>query len=106
MDLTSVTANALSAARSAAGTTWGQIQHNFERDFEGVIESAAEIEELLRTRQISEQDAADALEVQRRTLSILGQEAEVEAKVVIQNAINAALDVVWTAVKTAAKLPL
>jgi len=41
---------------------------------------------------------------QSRTLFILSQEAEVDAELVAQNAINAAIDVLWAAVKAAARI--
>jgi len=106
MDIGTVTVNALNAARTAAGATWGQIQHNFDKDINAVIENGANIEILLKTNQISEDDAADLLKEESLSLFILSQEMIVDGEVIAQNAINAAIDVLWTAVKAAAKLPL
>ena len=104
MDVASVSKNMFDAAQKAAGNTWGEIQHDFASDLGGVLRNAARIEEQLKADALSEADAEELLRAQSNTLFILSQEAEVEAEVVAQNAINAAIDVLWTAVKVAAKI--
>jgi hypothetical protein len=105
MDVATVSKDMFDAAQRAAGNAWGKIQHDFASDLGGVLRNAARIEEQLRVNALSEPDAEDLLRAQSNTLFILSQEAEVEAEVLAQNAINAAIDVLWTAVKAAAKFP-
>jgi len=103
MDVATVSKDMFDAAQRAAGNAWGKIQHDFASDLGGVLRNAARIEEQLRVNALSEPDAEDLLRAQSNTLFILSQEAE--AEVLAQNAINAAIDVLWTAVKAAAKFP-
>jgi hypothetical protein len=94
----------LNAAAAAAGATWNKVQHNFASDLEEVLRSAAEIEADLAAGTVSEDIGEEMLKDQSRALFVLTQEAAVEDRVAAQNAINAAIDVLWTAVKAAAKV--
>jgi hypothetical protein len=105
MDTSAVTKGVLQAAEKAAGASWDKIQHNFTADVNSVIENAAEIETALVSGEITQADAEDLLRAQSQTMFILSRETEVDAKVIAQNAINAAIDVLVVAVKTAAKFP-
>jgi hypothetical protein len=105
MDTSAVTKSMLEAAKNAAGNSWDKIQHNFARDVNSVIENSAEIEAALASKQIIEADADDLLRSQSLTMFVLSREIEVDGKVIAQNAINAAIDVLVAAVKTAAKFP-
>lgn len=93
----------LKAAEAAAGGTWDKIQHDFASDVANILGNAAEIEEQLRTGQLSEEEAEVLLRNQSRLTFILSQEAIVDSKIVVQSAVNAAIDVLWGAVKTAAR---
>jgi hypothetical protein len=99
MDVAKVGGDMLSAAKNAAGDAWDKIQHDFASDIGAVLGNAAKIEEQLLAKEISEEDAQDLLQDQSRVLFVLSQEVIVDAEVVAQNAINAAIDVLWTAVK-------
>ncbi len=105
MDTGAVAKRVLQAAENSAGASWDKIQHNFTADVKNVIENAAEIEAALASGAITQADAEDLLRQQSQTMFILSRETEVDAKVIAQNAINAAIDVLIEAVKTAAKLP-
>ena len=104
MNLATVGNDALRAAASAAGVTWGQIQHDFQADLEAVLQAAARIEAKLAAGIMTADESEELLRDQARILFVLEKEAEVAAKVVTQNAANAAIDVIWAAVKTAAKI--
>src|ERR1700742_509041 len=103
MDISTVTKRVLQAAENAAGDSWDKIRHNFTADVNSVIENAAEVEAALASGEISQADADDLLRAQSQTMFILSREIELDAKVVTQNAINAAIDVLVEAVRTAAK---
>ncbi len=105
MDTTAVTKRVLQAAENAAGASWDKIRHNFAADVQSVIENAAAIETALASGEINQADAEDLLRQQSQTMFILSRETDVDAKVIAQNAINAAIDVLIEAVKTAAKFP-
>jgi hypothetical protein len=94
----------LQAAEAAAGGTWNKIQHDFASDVRNVLNNAAGIEEQLRTGQLSEEEAEILLKNQSRLLFILSRKAIVDSKILVQNAVNAAIDVLWDTVKTAAKV--
>lgn len=104
MDVASVGTAMLDAAKAAAGDTWGKIQHDFASDLGNVLRNAAKIETNLAAADLNQDEAEVLLRNQSRTLFILTQEAEVDAEVVAQNAINAAIDVLWAAVKAAARI--
>ena len=70
-----------------------------------MIENSAEIEAALVSKEISQADAEDLLRAQSRTMFILSREIVVDGKVIAQNAINAAIDVLVAAVQAAAKFP-
>jgi hypothetical protein len=94
----------LRAAEAAAGGTWSKIQHDFTSDVRNVLNNAAQIEQQLLTGQLSEEEAEILLKNQSRLLFMLSREAVVDSRIVVQNAINAAVDVLWDAVKTAARV--
>ena len=104
MDVASLGTAMLDAAKAAAGDTWGKIQHDFASDLDDVLRNAAKIEANLAAGNLNQDEAEVLLRNQSRTLFILSQEAEVEAELVAQNAINAAIDVLWAAVKAAARI--
>jgi hypothetical protein len=101
-DLANVSTSVLSAAQSAAGGTWDKIKHDFAADLEGVLRSAANIAQQLEAGQISEAEAEVLVRNQSSILFILEREVEQDAKLVVQNAVNAAIDALMAAVKTAA----
>ena len=104
MNLATVGQDALRAAARTAGVTWDQIQHDFQADLEAVMQAAARIEAKLAAGILTADESEELLRDQARILFVLGKEAEVKAKVVAQNAANAAIDVIWAAVQTAAKI--
>jgi hypothetical protein len=104
MDVAAVASAMLNAAKAAAGDTWSKIQHDFASDLGGVLRNAANIEAKLRTHELNEAEAKELLEDQTAILFVLSQEVELDAKVIVQNAVNAAIDALWAAVKTAAGL--
>jgi hypothetical protein len=104
MDFSKVGQDVLNAATRAAGASWNDIQHDFVSDLNTVLQTAAEIEAKLLAGRLSQAEAEDLLKDQTRISFVLTQEAIVSGKVVAQNAINAAIDVLWAAVKTAAKI--
>jgi hypothetical protein len=104
MDVADVAKQMLDAARQSAGSTWGQIQHDFVADLGRVLRNGAEIEARMASRELSEIEGKDLLEDQSRILFVLSQEGEEDAEILAQNAINAAIDVLWMAVRTAARL--
>ena len=106
MNTAAVAKSMLEAGKAAAGDTWNKIQHNFTADISGVVQNSTEIEARLRSGELSEEDADELLRAQSLSMFILSQEIGVDGKVVAQNAINAAIDVLVAAVKTAAKLPI
>ena len=103
-DIGSVATAVLSAAQSAAGGTWDRIQHNFTSDLENVLRDTADIPLLLETGQISEPEAEVLVRNKSSILFLLEQEVELDTKVVVQNAVNAGIDALWAAVRTAAGL--
>jgi hypothetical protein len=105
MEVASVGKAMLDAAKAAAGNTWATIQHDFASDLGSVLRNAARIEADLASGKLSEDEASDLLQDQSRTLFILSQEVEVDAELAAQNAINAAIDALWAAVKLAARVP-
>ena len=68
------------------------------------MQAAARFEAKLAAGNSTADDLEELLRDQARILFVLGKEAEVKAKVVAQNAANAAIDVIWAAVQTAAKI--
>lgn len=104
MDVASVGKAVLDAAQAAAGDTWSKVQHDFASDLGNVLRNAAKIETDLASGKLSEEEAEVLLRNQSRTLFILSQEVEVDAEIVVQNAINAGIDALWAAVKAAAHI--
>jgi hypothetical protein len=104
MDVASVGKAMLDAAKGAAGDTWGKIQHDFASDLDNVLRNAEKIEANLAAGDLNQDEAEVLLRNQSRTLFILSQEAEVDAELVAQNAINSAIDVLWAAVEVAARI--
>ena len=104
MDVATVGRQVLDAAKSAAGATWGQIQHDVASDLGNVLRNAAKIEAQIRSGELTELEGEELVRNQSRVLFVLSQELLVDAEVIAQNAINAAIDVLWAAVKTAAKV--
>jgi hypothetical protein len=105
MDVSAVGKNMLDAAAAAAGSTWTTIQHDFVSDIGNVLRNGAKIEAQLIAGELTPLEAETLVRNQSEVLFILTQEAIVSGQVVAQNAINAAIDVLWAAIKTAAKIP-
>lgn len=101
MDVASVATAMLNAAKAAAGSTWDQIQHDFVSDISTVLRNAARIEAKLAVGRLTEDDAKELIEDQKATLALLALEVEQDEKILVQNAINAAIDALWAAVKAA-----
>jgi len=104
MNVADVGSAMLKAAEAAAGGTWSKIQHDFASDLGNVLRNAANIETKLAARELSEAEAKDLVEDQSKLLFILSQETIVDGEIAAQNAVNAAIDVLWAAVKTAARV--
>ena len=102
MDVVTVGSAMLNAAKAAAGDTWGKIEHNFGSDLGVVLRNAASIEAKLAAGQLSEAEAKLLLKNQSDLLFILTKEVELDSKVVVQNAVNAAIDEMWAAIKAGA----
>src|SRR5215471_1924451 len=90
--------------RETAGSTWDEIQHDFATTLENVLRDTADIALQLETGQISELEAEVLVRNKSSILFLLEQEVELDAKVVVQNAVNAGIDALWAAVRTAAGL--
>jgi hypothetical protein len=103
MNIAEVGSAMLRAAEAAAGGSWNQIRHDFASDVRNVLGNAARIEQQLLAGELSEEEAEILLRNQSRLLFMLSREAAVGGRIVVQNAINAAVDVLWDAVKTAAR---
>jgi hypothetical protein len=106
MDVAAVGSAVLNAAKAAAGDTWSKIQHDFASDLGIVLRNAASIETKLATGELSEAEAEVLLRNQSAILFILTQEVELDAQLVVQDAVNAAIDAMWAAVKTGAAAAL
>jgi len=101
MDVAIVGAEMLSAAKAAAGQTWPRIQHDFASDLGIVLRNAARIEKQLNDGDLTQEEAKDLLEDQSNTLFMLTAEVEQGMKIMTQNAINAAVDILGQAVLAA-----
>jgi RecA/RadA recombinase len=101
MDVASVATAMLNAAKDAAGQTWPQIQHDFASDLGAVLRNAAKIETQLAAGELTPDEAKDLLEDQSNTLFMLTAEVEQASKIATQNAINAAIDALWLAIRAA-----
>jgi hypothetical protein len=101
MDVASVATSVLNAAKDAAAGTWPQIQHDFVSDLGAVLRNAAKIEAHLAAGELEQDEAKELLEDQSTTLFMLTVEVEQDAKILVQNAVNAAIDALWTAVMAA-----
>jgi hypothetical protein len=101
-DVADVATSVLNAAKNAAGGTWSKIQHDFASDLGLVLRNGANIAQQLEAQQISEAEAEVLLRNQSSILFILTQEVDEDSKLVVQNAVNAAIDALWAAIKTAA----
>jgi hypothetical protein len=91
----------LNAAKGAAAGTWPKIQHDFASDLGSVLRNAAKIEAQLAAGGLTEEEAKELLDDQSTTLFMLTVEVQQGAKILVQNAVNAAIDALWTAVKAA-----
>lgn len=93
----------------AAGAAAGREFDAFKADMTDLTRQLAQQAELCATHltegSISAEEAREELEALIEASTMLADLAEVEARVAAQDAINAAMDVLWAAVKTAAKLP-
>jgi hypothetical protein len=103
MDVAEVGSAMLQAAEAAAGGTWSKIRHDFTSDVRNVLSNAAKIEQQLLAGRLNEEEAEILLRNQSRLLFMLSREAAVDSRIVVQNAINAAVDVLWDAVKAAVR---
>jgi|SRR5271169_1115139 hypothetical protein len=101
MDVASVATAMLNAAKGAAAGTWPKIQHDFASDLGSVLRNAAKIEAQLAAGGLTEEEAKELLDDQSTTLFMLTVEVQQGAKILVQNAVNAAIDALWTAVKAA-----
>jgi hypothetical protein len=101
MDVASVATAMLNAAKGAAAGMWPKIQHDFASDLGSVLRNAAKIEAQLAAGGLTEEEAKELLDDQSTTLFMLTVEVQQGAKILVQNAVNAAIDALWTAVKAA-----
>jgi hypothetical protein len=101
MDAANVATAMLNAAKGAAAGTWPKIQHDFASDLGSVLRNAAKIEAQLAAGGLTEEEAKELLDDQSTTLFMLTVEVQQGAKILVQNAVNAAIDALWTAVKAA-----
>src|ERR1700680_4063921 len=102
MDVAVVGNAMLNASKNAAGDTWSKVQHDFASDLGSVLRNAANIAAKLVNGEVTEDEAEELLREQSKILFVLSQEVALDAKLVVQNAVNAAIDALWTAVKAAA----
>jgi len=103
-DISAVGKAVLNAAANAAGKTWKKVQHDFTADLQQVLQNASNIALQLESGQLSEAEAQDLLKDQSAILFLLAEEVDVDSQIVVQNAVNAAVDALWSAVKAAAGL--
>jgi hypothetical protein len=101
LDVANVASAMLNAAKTAAGSTWNQIQHDFLADISTVIRNAARVEAKLAAHQLTEAEARQLIEDQKGTLTMLALEVEQDGQILVQNAVNAAMNVLWSAVRAA-----
>ncbi len=101
MDVANVATAMLNAAKGAAAGTWPKIQHDFASDLGAVLRNASKIEAELVAGNLTQDQARELLGDQSATLFMLTAEVEEDAKILVQNAVNAAIDALWTAVKAA-----
>jgi hypothetical protein len=101
MDAANVATAMLNAAKGAAAGTWPNIQHDFASDLTSVLRKATRIEAQLAAGELTEEEASELLNDQRKTLTMLSIEVKQDEAIIVENAINAAFDVLWTAVKAA-----
>lgn len=66
-----------------------------------MLRNASKIEAELVAGNLTQDQARELLGDQSATLFMLTAEVEEDAKILVQNAVNAAIDALWTAVKAA-----
>ena len=75
--------------------------HDFASDLGAGPRNAAKIETQLAAGEMTQDEAKDLLEDQSNTLFMLTAEVEQASKIAAQNAINAAIDALWQAIRAA-----
>jgi hypothetical protein len=101
MDAANVATAMLNAAKGAAAGTWPKIQHDFASDLDSVLRKATKIEAQLVAGELTKEEARELLDDQKKTLDMLSIEVKQDEAIIVENAIDAAFDVLWTAVKAA-----
>jgi hypothetical protein len=94
----------LAAAANAAGATWGKIEPDLEGFAQNLVQDSAQIASDLATGKIDEDEANVQFKLLADYSAIVANYAEAAVKAAAQAAFNAAIDTLWAAVTSAAKI--
>ncbi len=89
----------LAAAEAAAGTDWGTIQADLTAFANTLVVNSGDIAQKVAAGELDDQEAADDLVILGDLAGMLEDYAEVALKKVLQDAANAAIGVLVTAMK-------
>ncbi len=106
LDLTELATNMASAAKEVLTESWDDIQPLAEANFFLLAEGITNIEEKFLLGDISEEKAKKLLRMKKNTLEIALLTIEGLSLIAVEQAINAALNIVKDAVNTAINFTL
>jgi len=106
LDLNELATNMASAAKEVLTESWNEIQPLAEANFFLLAEGITNIEEKFLLGDISEEKAKKLLRMKKNTLEIALLTIEGLSLITVEQAINAALNIVQDAVNTALNFTL
>ena len=106
MDFTDILEKMLAAAKSAAGAHWNDVRDYLGREFAQAEEEAKEIALEVVNQVKTPAQAEIEMQAIKDSLRDVRLALTVDAKAAAQDAINAALAVLASAVNSAAKVPI
>lgn len=106
MDFKNVLEKMLAAAKSAAGVHWNDVRDYFQREFAEAEEEAKEIALEVANQVKTPAQAEIEMQAIKDSLRDVKLALTVDAKAAAQDAINAALEVLGSAVNSAAKVAI
>ena len=106
MDFQNTLNQMLAAAKAAAGIHWNDVRAYMKRELALAVEEAQSIALEVANEVKTPEQAKIELESIEASLRDVNLALTVAAKAAAQDAINAALDVLWSAVNSAAKVAI
>lgn len=106
LSVTDLFTDMLAAAKASLGKDFSKAKDFAKPEFQRLARSLVDIVKLVAEKKVNQQQAKSLLEIHRNTTKVVLLTIEGLGVIAVENAINAALDVVRTTINKAVKFAL